>query len=72
MIFVGAEYCPYCAAERWSMIMALSRFGTFTGLKEMSSESNDVDPDTSTFTFVDSSYTQPVGRLQLDRAVRPE
>jgi hypothetical protein len=39
------------------MIMALSRFGTFTGLKEMSSESNDVDPDTSTFTFVDSAYT---------------
>ena len=57
VIFVGAEYCPYCAAERWSMIMALSRFGSFTGLKEMSSESNDVDPDTSTFTFVDSSYT---------------
>ncbi len=57
VIFVGAEYCPYCAAERWSMIMALSRFGTFTGLKEMSSESNDVDPDTSTFTFVDSSYS---------------
>ncbi len=57
VIFVGAEYCPYCAAERWSMIMALSRFGTFSGLKEMSSESNDVDPDTSSFTFVDSSYT---------------
>jgi hypothetical protein len=57
VIFVGAEYCPYCAAERWSMIMALSRFGTFTGLEEMSSTSNDVDPDTSTFTFLDSSYS---------------
>jgi thiol-disulfide isomerase/thioredoxin len=32
MLYIGAEYCPYCAAERWSMIVALSRFGTFTGL----------------------------------------
>jgi len=39
VIYVGAEYCPYCAAERWSLIMALSRFGTFSGLKEMSSDS---------------------------------
>jgi hypothetical protein len=37
--------------------MALSRFGTFTGLKEMSSSSTDTDPNTSSFTFVDSSYT---------------
>jgi thiol-disulfide isomerase/thioredoxin len=57
VIYVGAEYCPYCAAERWSLIMALSRFGTFTGLKETSSSSSDVDPNTSSFTFVDSSYT---------------
>jgi hypothetical protein len=57
VIYVGAEFCPYCAGERWSLIMALSRFGTFTGLKEMSSSSTDDDPNTSTFTFVDSSYT---------------
>ena len=29
VVFVGAEYCPYCAAERWVMVMWLSRFGTF-------------------------------------------
>jgi hypothetical protein len=57
ILYVGGEYCPFCAAERWSMIMALSRFGTFTGLKEMSSSSTDVYPNTSTFTFVDSTYT---------------
>lgn len=57
VIYVGAEYCPYCAAERWSLTMALSRFGTFTGLKETSSSSTDIDPNTSSFTFVDSSYT---------------
>ena len=32
VLYVGAEYCPYCAAERWAMIVALSRFGTFSGL----------------------------------------
>ncbi|HJZ02607.1 MAG TPA: DUF929 family protein, partial [Streptosporangiaceae bacterium] len=26
MFYMGAEYCPYCAAERWAMIVALSRF----------------------------------------------
>jgi hypothetical protein len=57
VIYVGGEFCPYCAGERWSMIMALSRFGTFTGLKEMSSSSTDTDPSTSTFTFVDNTYT---------------
>jgi hypothetical protein len=57
VIYVGGEFCPFCAAERWSMVMALARFGTFTGLKEMSSSSTDEDPNTSTFTFVDSSYT---------------
>ena len=32
MLYMGGEYCPYCAAERWSMVVALSRFGTFSGL----------------------------------------
>src|SRR5215831_18416432 len=32
VLYMGAEYCPFCAAERWSMIVALSRFGTFSGL----------------------------------------
>src|SRR5215831_9668816 len=30
MLYIGAEFCPYCAAERWAMAVALSRFGTFT------------------------------------------
>jgi hypothetical protein len=32
VLYMGAEYCPYCAAERWALIVALSRFGTFSGL----------------------------------------
>ena len=32
VLYIGAEYCPYCAAERWPLVVALSRFGTFSGL----------------------------------------
>jgi thiol-disulfide isomerase/thioredoxin len=57
VFYMGAEYCPYCAAERWPMIIALSRFGTFSGLKTTSSSSTDVYPNTPTFTFHGASYT---------------
>lgn len=56
-MYVGAEYCPYCAATRWALITALSRFGTFSGLEYMTSSSTDVYPNTPTFTFLHSSYT---------------
>jgi thiol-disulfide isomerase/thioredoxin len=59
MFYMGAEYCPYCASERWAMIVALSRFGTFSGLSTVHSSSTDVDPNTPTFTFYKSSYTSP-------------
>jgi hypothetical protein len=57
VVYVGAEYCPFCAAERWSMVYWLSQFGTFKGLSEIRSSSTDVYPNTSSFTFYRSSYT---------------
>jgi thiol-disulfide isomerase/thioredoxin len=57
VLFIGGEYCPYCAAERWAMVNAFSRFGTFTGLKTAHSSGSDVYPNTPTFTFVGSKYT---------------
>ena len=59
MLYIGAEYCPYCAAERWAMIVALSRFGTFSGLSTVHSSSTDTYPNTPTWTFYKSSYTSP-------------
>ena len=59
LLYLGAEYCPYCAGERWSMVNALSRFGTFTGLKLMKSSSTDVLPSTNTFTMRSVKYTSP-------------
>lgn len=57
VFYLGAEYCPFCAAERWPMVIALSRFGTFSGLKTTTSSSSDVDPNTPTFTFHGATYT---------------
>ena len=63
MLYIGAEYCPYCAAERWGMIVALSRFGTFKGLATIrSAERNGAGtaepfPLTATFTFLNATYT---------------
>ena len=57
MLYIGAEYCPYCAAMRWSMAVALSRFGTLsTPWHGIHSSSSDVFPSTATLTFYKSGY----------------
>jgi hypothetical protein len=56
VMYLGSEYCPYCAAQRWAMISALSRFGTFSGLTTTHSSSTDVNPNTPTWTFYKSTY----------------
>lgn len=57
VLYMGAEYCPYCAAERWAMIVAFDKFGNFTGIQYMQSSGTDVYPNTPTFTFVGATYT---------------
>ncbi|HEY5985281.1 MAG TPA: DUF929 family protein [Streptosporangiaceae bacterium] len=57
VLYVGAEYCPYCAAERWALTQALSRFGTFSGVGLIRSGSTDVYANTPTLTFHKSKYT---------------
>ncbi len=65
MLYMGAEYCPYCAAERWGMIVALNRFGTFSGLATIHSAarngggSAEPYPNTPTWTFANATYTSP-------------
>jgi hypothetical protein len=63
MLYIGAEYCPFCAAERWSMVVALNRFGTFSGLATTHSATkngagqSEVYPNTATWTFLHATYT---------------
>jgi hypothetical protein len=59
VLYVGAEYCPFCAAQRWGLIVALSRFGTFTGLGAARSATDDVYPGTATLTFHGATYSSP-------------
>jgi Domain of unknown function (DUF929) len=57
VLFVGEEFCPYCATESWALIVALSRFGTFTGLSTIRSDRYGVYPPLATWTFYGSAFT---------------
>jgi hypothetical protein len=55
-VYEGAEFCPYCALMRYSLVAALSRFGTFKDLKETTSGGSG-DGLVPTFSFLGSTYT---------------
>jgi thiol-disulfide isomerase/thioredoxin len=58
VLYYGAEYCPFCALERWPVVIALSRFGTFEGLSSTTSAPPpETLPNTPTVTFHGSTYT---------------
>ncbi len=65
VLYMGADFCPYCAALRWPLIVALSRFGSFSGLSAIrSAVTNGAGqaepyPATPTWTFYGSSYSSP-------------
>jgi len=59
IVFVSEESCPFCAAERWSLVVALSHFGTWSHLGSTRSSATDIYPDTATLSFRTASYTSP-------------
>ena len=59
LLYIGAEYCPYCAGERWAMAMALNQFGTFSGLRSITSTPNDTVASVPSFTFYHATYSSP-------------
>jgi hypothetical protein len=59
VLYLGAEYCPFCAAQRWALIVALSRFGTFTGLRNMQSAATSAFPEVQSFSFDGATYKSP-------------
>jgi hypothetical protein len=56
IVFVSEESCPFCAAERWSLAVALAHFGTWNGLGTTRSSATDVYPDTATLSFRTARY----------------
>lgn len=57
VFYSGAEYCPFCAAERWAVVVAMARFGTWSNLSQTRSSSSDEFPNTATFSFHGASFT---------------
>ncbi len=58
LLFIGAEFCPVCATERWAMYVALSKFGTFVPQPgEIHSALR--DGDIQTLTFYKSKFASP-------------
>ncbi|GHO89069.1 DUF929 family protein [Dictyobacter formicarum] len=53
IFYMGGDFCPYCGAQRWPMIIALSKFGTFEKplTPIISSESN-----VPTYSFHQAAY----------------
>jgi hypothetical protein len=75
VFYIGTDYCPYCAFERWSLVVALSRFGTFSGLHQTTSGSSEAIAslnNINSFSFYGSSYSSQylsfVGVESSDRA----
>jgi hypothetical protein len=64
VFFYGAEFAPYAAAQRWPLVLALSRFGTFRQLGLMQSSPTTAFSNLSTFTFYDSDYTSKYVALE--------
>ena len=56
IVFVSEESCPFCAAERWPLAVALSHFGGWSHLGATRSSATDVFPNTATLSFRAASY----------------
>jgi hypothetical protein len=59
IVFVSEESCPFCAAERWPVVIALSHFGSWHHLGATTSSSTDVYPSTATFSFRNATFDSP-------------
>lgn len=75
VLYIGGDFCPYCAISRWGLIIALMRFGNFSELTYMESNPTDVYPNTATFSFTNYTYSSNLlyfsGVEVYDRAEKP-
>jgi hypothetical protein len=66
IMVICAEYWSKCAAERWALVMALSKFGTFTTLKGTTSAATGASPRIPTFSFYGAAYSSRYLTLVTD------
>ncbi len=73
ILYIGSDACPFCAVTRWSLIIALMRFGNFTNLHYMTSSSTDIYPSTPTFTFYNSTfYSNTINFISVEEQTNTE
>lgn len=76
VLFVGAEHCPFCAAERWAIVRALQKFGQWSDLTQTMSAARD-EPflNLPTYDFTEATYTSShiefVARELKNREFKP-
>ncbi len=58
LLYIGAEYCPHCAAERWPVYVALTKFGSFDPQPGRIHSAN-TDGDIPTLTYYGTKYSSP-------------
>jgi hypothetical protein len=75
IVFVSEESCPFCAAERWPLAVALAHFGTWSHLGSTTSSATDIYPNTATLSFRTAQYSSAELTLRTtelaDNAGRP-
>jgi thiol-disulfide isomerase/thioredoxin len=76
VFFMGAGFCPFCAAERWAIVEALKSFGTWEGLVEDKSAGHDEKYlNVPTLNFAKAKYSSEhiefIGRETADRNFEP-
>jgi hypothetical protein len=64
IVFVSEESCPFCAAERWPLAVALSHFGIWSQLGITKSSATDIYPNTATLSFRAAHYRSAELTLQ--------
>jgi hypothetical protein len=57
VMYIGAAFCPYCATARWTLEIALAKFGTLADGPAIASAATDVDPNTASLGLHGSHYT---------------
>jgi hypothetical protein len=64
VLYIGADFCPYCAVLRWPLALTLMRFGELSGLRYTRSSSTDVYADTATFSLRDAQFDSEYLRFE--------
>ena len=70
-VYIGAQGCPFCAGMRWSIIIALSRFGNFSNLFYDRSATNDANVPTFTFDYNANLFYGAVSNPAIDSGAAP-